>query len=210
MKLAALAGIDTPIHALLWTANGGLCYSIRRFDRIGRKNKLAVEDFGQLQEKTRDTKYESSLERVAETIEEHCTFPALEKIKLFRRVLFSFLTGNEDMHIKNYSLIRTRDNLIQLSPAYNLLNSSIYLGDAEESALPVRGKKSNLSREDLIDYFAKGRLGISAAVVRDEEDRIIATMEAAPDLIERSFLPNLLTDAYLELVLSRLEILRGD
>ena len=84
------------------------------------------------------------MERLIPVIESHCTFPLLEKRKLFRRVLFCFLTGNEDMHLKNFSLIG-RNNKIELSPAYDLLNSTISMGTAtEELALPINGKKRKI------------------------------------------------------------------
>jgi serine/threonine-protein kinase HipA len=208
MKLAALAGIDVPIHALVWTADNEFCYAIRRFDRIGRKAKLAVEDFGQLQERSRDTKYDSSIERVAETIEKYCTFPSVEKIKLFRRVLFSFLIGNEDMHLKNYSLISTAENLITLSPAYDLLNSALYVGEAEESALPINGKKSNLKRTDLIEYLARERLKLADAIIENVVGQLESALAKATALLERSFLPGAYKKQYVDLVARRLDRLR--
>ena len=85
-----------------------------------------------------------------------CTFPAIERVKLFERTFFSFLTGNEDMHLKNFSLI-TRDDRIDLSPAYDLLNSTIAMGNAqEELALPIRGKKSNLTNKRSLELFRCG------------------------------------------------------
>ncbi|MBK8858168.1 MAG: HipA domain-containing protein [Opitutaceae bacterium] len=92
---------------------------MRRFDRAGW-DKRPVEDFAQLSGASRDTKYESSTERLIEIIDRFCTFPALERIKFLERLLCAFLTGNEDTHLKNCSLI-TRDDKVELSPAYDLL-----------------------------------------------------------------------------------------
>ena len=126
---------------------GPLVYkiAIRRFDRKGQKAKVAVEDFAQLAGLSRDTKYNYTMEKLVKLIDRFCTFPAVENAKLFKRVIFNFLVGNEDMHLKNYSVI-TRDDIVELSPAYDLLSSSIVLtGDIDEIALPLKGKKSNLT-----------------------------------------------------------------
>ncbi|NOY06531.1 MAG: HipA domain-containing protein, partial [Chlorobi bacterium] len=161
MKMAAAAGIEAPLHGMVWSRDGTLTYFIRRFDRTGRKGKLPVEDFAQLSGKTRDTKYQSSMEQVVKIIEEYCTFPLLDKIRLFRLTLFNFLVGNEDMHLKNFSLI-TRDGKVELSPAYDLLNTTLALGNAaEEIALPLGGKRANLTRRILVDYFARERMALN-------------------------------------------------
>ncbi|MEX0600681.1 MAG: HipA domain-containing protein, partial [Rhodothermales bacterium] len=136
MRMAGAAGIEVPMHGMIYTSDGARCYFIRRFDRVGRSAKRAVEDFAQLLGRTRDTKYDASLEQVLGVIDRYCTFPAVERLKLFRRVLFAFLCGNEDMHLKNVSLI-TRDNMVELSPAYDLVNTTIVLANPqEEMALP--------------------------------------------------------------------------
>jgi serine/threonine-protein kinase HipA len=103
MRLAKQIGIDVPLHGLLYSKDGSMTYFIRRFDRAGRNKKIPVEDFAQLSGKNRETKYDSSMEQVTSLIEKFCTFPALEKLKLFNLTLFNYLIGNEDMHLKlNY------------------------------------------------------------------------------------------------------------
>src|SRR5205807_127794 len=89
MRLAEQVGIEVPLHGMIYAADKTLSYFIKRFDRAGRSGKLAVEDFAQLSGASRDTKYESSMEKVARVIEEFCTFPALEKVKLFRLTIFN-------------------------------------------------------------------------------------------------------------------------
>ena len=200
MRLAAAAGIEVPLHGMIYTSDGALCFFIKRFDRTGRQGKRAVEDFAQLLGYTRDTKYASSMEEVAKVIERYCTFPVVEYVKLFRRTLVSFLCGNEDMHLKNISLI-TRDNKVELSPAYDLLNTTIVLANPqEESALPIRGKKSNIKRETLLEYFAMDRLELTRKAV----DGVLADIRQARskwnDLLERSFLSSKLKSSYRELV----------
>ena len=126
MHLAAMSGMDVPINGMLYSKDGTLTYFIRRFDRFGRATKLAVEDFAQLSGRDRNTKYNSSMEKVAKLVDRYCTFPAVEKMKLFRRTIFSYLIGNEDMHLKNHSLI-CRNDKIELAPIYDYLNTTIAL-----------------------------------------------------------------------------------
>jgi serine/threonine-protein kinase HipA len=128
------------------------------------------------------------MEKVAAVIDRFCTFPAIERVKLFQRALFSFLAGNEDMHLKNFSLI-TRNDKVQLAPAYDLLNTTIALKAAkEEMALPLKGKKSNLTRNDLLDYFARERLQINQRVLNDVLSRFARAIPAWHELLDHSFL----------------------
>lgn len=105
MTLAEHSGIEVPAHGLVEATDGSMVYFIRRFDRVGQGERLPLEDGARLGH-TRGTKYNSSMEQVIAMIEQHCTFPVIEKRKLMQRVWFSFLTGNEDMHLKNWSLLR--------------------------------------------------------------------------------------------------------
>ena len=128
------------------------------------------------------------MEKVARVIEEFCTFPAIEKIKLFRLTLFNFLVGNEDMHLKNYSMI-TRDNKIELSPAYDLLNTSIAVEKPEEEiALPLAGRKKKLTREVLVDYYGKERLGLNQKVIAGVIADMSRALPKGDHLIEIGFL----------------------
>jgi len=187
MRMAAACGIEVPVHGLLRSIDGSLTYFIKRFDRDGR-GRVPVEDFAQLSGASRETKYDSSMEKVAGIIDQFCTFPALERVKLFERTLFSFLAGNEDMHLKNFSLI-TRNGKVELAPAYDFLNTTIALKAArEEMALPVKGRKSRLSRNDLVTYFAGERLQINERVLNDVLSRFAKVIPAWRNLLELSFL----------------------
>jgi serine/threonine-protein kinase HipA len=207
MKMAATCGIETPVHGMIYSSDGSLSYFIKRFDRQGRTNKLAMEDFAQLAGETRDTKYNYSTEKLIKLIDNFCTFPYLEKVKFYKRFLFNFLTGNEDMHLKNYSLL-TRDDKIELSPAYDFLNSSIVIGaDAEESALSLKGKKKNLNREVLINYLGKERLSLNETTINNTINEL---NDATPKwfvLLDDSFLNDELKEKYHALLISRIDIL---
>jgi serine/threonine-protein kinase HipA len=148
------------------------------------------------------------MEKVATIIEKYCTFPAIEKVKLFKLTLFNFLTGNEDMHLKNYSLI-TRDTIISLSPAYDLLNTTIVIKNAvEEIALPIKGRKRKLTRKDFIEYWGKERLGLNVKTIESvltELQEAVLLWEAE---INHSFLSEAAKEAYITLLESRILQLR--
>lgn len=209
MRFARLAGIDVPLHGLLYGHDKELTYFIRRFDRTGRKSKIHVEDFAQLAELCRDTKYRSSMERVAGLIEKYCTFPAVEKLKLFRLTLFCFLIGNEDMHLKNFSIIY-RDDIIALSPAYDLLNTTIVLSRPEEElALPLNGKKNRLKQDDLVEYWGCKRLQLTDRVINKVLTELRQLREPWETLLEISFLSTVMKEKYLGVIDSRFERLFG-
>lgn len=207
MKMASKCGINTPIHGMVYSKDETLSYFIKRFDRQGKNNKLPLEDFAQLAEKKRDTKYDYSIEKLIKILENHCTFPQLEKIKFFKRFLFNFLVGNEDMHLKNYSLI-TQNDKIELSPAYDFLNTSIVLGkNLEESALSLKGKMKKFNHNILIDYLGEERLNLNMKVIENTLGDLRNALPSWFELIEISFLKQSLKDDYKELLEKRVDIL---
>ncbi|MFH0866378.1 MAG: HipA domain-containing protein [Bacteroidota bacterium] len=207
MRMAKAAGIHVPLHGMIWSKDKSLTYFIKRFDRSGHKDKIPVEDFAQLAGLSRDIKYNYSMEKLILLIDEYCTFPVIEKARLFKIVLFDFLTGNEDMHLKNYSVIR-KDDKIELSPAYDLLNTTIVLkGDVEEIALSIAGKKKKLNKKVLIDYFGKERCGLTEKVI----DSVLGETDKAKtkwlSLLKDCFLSKELKGKYQDLLEKRLKIL---
>lgn len=203
MSLAKTIGLETPVHGLVYSKDNSMTYFIKRFDRAGHNKKLALEDFAQLSGVDRHTKYNSSMEKVITVIENYCTFPKIELLKLFKLTLFSFLVGNEDMHLKNFSLI-TRDKKITLSPAYDLLNSTIAQKNAkEELALPIRGRKNNLTSHDLLTYFALERLALNPKVISGVLQQFQQSMPIWQELIGISFLSPPMQEKYLQLLEAR-------
>jgi serine/threonine-protein kinase HipA len=185
-----------------------MTYFIKRFDRVGKK-KIAVEDFAQLMGLSRETKYDASMEKVAQVIDRYCTFPAVEKIKLFKLTLVNFLIGNEDMHVKNFSLM-TRDGKVELTPAYDILNTTMVLSvPMEEIALPVKGKKRKLDADILIDYFGKHRLGLNLKSISSVMDQLMQAIYSWERLLEVSFLSDTMKTKYLQLLKVRSERLLG-
>lgn len=208
MRLAHVFGIDVPLHGLMYNKDDTKSYFIKRFDRATKGHKIAVEDFSQLLGSSRNTKYDSSMEKVSSVLDKHCTFPLIEKRKLFRRTLFCFLVGNEDMHLKNFSLIR-RDNKIELSPAYDLVNTSILLKSSEELALPLCGKKSRLTYEDLFEYYAKTRLGLAEKILQEELDNLQQSNAIWEHMIQESFLSEGAKERYILILKERIKRLQS-
>ena len=206
MKMAKAFGLDVPFHGMLYAKDGSLSYFIKRFDRYGKGKKIATEDFAQLTGNTRDTKYRFTMEKLVPVIDEFCSFPAIEKADFFKRVLFCYVTGNEDMHLKNFSLI-TKNGKTTLTPIYDFLNSSIVIKNPEEEiALTLKGKKSNLKATDFIDYYAKERLQLNEKTVVTILEQMENAIPKWKELLEISFLSDEMKEKYLELLKHRLNL----
>lgn len=207
MHLAATIGIEVPQHGLVYSKDQSLTYFIKRFDRKGQKDKIALEDFAQLAGMSRDTKYNYTMEKMLKLVDYFCTFPAIEKAKLFKLFIFNYLVGNEDMHLKNYSVI-IHNNKVELAPAYDLLNTTLVLkGDAEEIALSLKGKKKNLNADVIINYFGKDRCGLTDRVI---DKTMLTIKDSIPSwfkFIEISFLSEQMKEKYALLLQSRIKIL---
>lgn len=212
MRLAKAVGIETPLHGMIWCQDGSLTYFIKRFDRLSHRAKLAVEDFAQLAGKDRESKYRFSMEKIVPLLD-YCTFPAIQRAEFFKRCVFNYLVGNEDMHLKNFSLI-TRDGRTELSPAYDFLNTTIAyqamgkpLRDIEEIALTLAGKKKGLTRSIWMDDFAAERLALNPKIISDLLSRFSAVLPGWKSQIEHSFLSDGQKTLYLDLLDTRCGVL---
>ena len=200
MHLAKVFKIETAEHALIRTTIGELVYITKRFDRVDGK-KVHVEDLCQLSGMLTEQKYKSSYERAGKIIKQYATNTGLDVNKYFRLVLFSFITGNNDMHLKNFSLMHT-DKGIMLSPAYDLINVNlVYPKDKEDLALTLNGRKSNIQRSDF-DQFANN-LGISEKVRNNIYEDFSQEMNQVQDWVERSFLSEEYKEKYLQIIHSK-------
>ncbi|KAF0203845.1 MAG: HipA domain-containing [Bacteroidetes bacterium] len=207
MRLAATTGIKVPLHGMVYSRDLTLTYFIKRFDRKGQKDKIPVEDFAQLAGMSRETKYNYTMEKLVKLIDQFCTFPAIEKARLFKLVIFNYLTGNEDMHLKNFSII-VQNGKTELSPGYDLLNSTIVLqGNAEEIALSISGKKRNLNAALLINYFGKERCSLPDKVIDNILNDFKTQLPHWPQMIENSFLSFEMQEKYKKLLEKRMKVL---
>ena len=147
MHLASLFRIQVCEHTLLRASDGNLVYLAKRFDRMKGK-KVHMEDFCQLSEFLTESKYKGSYEKIGKLILKYCTNTGLDALNYFELVLFSYLTGNNDMHLKNFAVLY-QDSGINFSPAFDLLNVNlINPADDEELALTLNGKKKRLKLKD--------------------------------------------------------------
>jgi serine/threonine-protein kinase HipA len=205
MGLAEIAGLEVARHGLIRMADGGLAYITRRFDRE-RGRKRAVEDLCQLSQKPTAAKYRSSAEKTGKIIRQHSSNPGDDALRYFDLTLFSFVTGNADMHLKNFSLIRRDDGMLGLSPAYDLVSTRMVISarnDPEELALPVRGRKRKLTRKD---FLALGEaIELPPSVTARAFARLARTAPKLLGHIKKSFLPAPLQAQYADLVTARLK-----
>jgi serine/threonine-protein kinase HipA len=204
MRLAGAVGIDVPLHGLIYCKDNSMSYFIKRFDRGPKKSKYYTEDFAQLSNKSRDEKYNSSMEEISGIIDKYCTFPILEKIKLLRITIFNYLTGNSESHLKKYSVINRSDK-IELSPFYDLVNTDIIYGENDiEIALPLNSKRKNLNYNDLIKYYAKNILTLNDKVIFEILKSFENVIPVWLELIQKSFLKDELKEKYFKLLEKRI------
>ena len=201
MHLAEVAGIRTAAHSLIRLSSGELAYITRRFDRQNGQ-KIAVEDFCQLTETLTEHKYRGSVEKIGKLVRQFTTNKGYEQQRLFELVLFCYLTGNTDMHLKNYALIENPLGQYELSPAYDLLSTLLVLLDEEESALTINGKKNRLKCTDF-DNLAKS-LQINEKTVTAIYQRFAKILPTWQECIERSFLSDEMKKQYSDLIIAKL------
>lgn len=128
----------------------------------------------------------------------------LDLVNFIQVLLFSFVTGNNDMHLKNFSLYRPK-KLYQLTPAYDLLNVAI-ANPKEELALTLNGKKSRLKLADFLK--ASASMGIEERVSLHLIDNMKNALPVWTELIRSSFLSEEMQVAYLELIQKRMQVLQ--
>ena len=158
MRMAERCGIATVPNSLVYLQDETLCYITKRVDRT-RKGKLQMEDMCQLSERLTEDKYKGSHEQVAKLVLKYSSSPLLDVSNFYEQVLFSFFTGNADMHLKNFSLLEKENLGMVLSPAYDLVPTVLVNeADTEELALNLNGKKRKLNYNDFLAAFENGGL----------------------------------------------------
>lgn len=202
MHLAEAVKISVVPHSLIRLADGRLGYITKRIDRTKTGEKIDMEDMCQLTLHPTEYKYKGSYEQVAKTIAQYSRVPKLDLTNYMQLLLFCFVTGNNDMHLKNFSLYRPSEDY-QLTPAYDLLNVAIANPkDEEEMALSLSGRKTKLRLADFLN--AAKTMGLEENVVL----RLIAGLHKAlprwKTLIRHSFLSEEMKNRYEELITSRL------
>jgi serine/threonine-protein kinase HipA len=201
MRLAEIAKIKTVPHSLIRLQSGNLAYITKRIDRTP-KGKLHLEDMCQLTDKLTEHKYRGSYEQIAKTIRLHSEIATFDLVSFWEQVLFSFLTGNADMHLKNFSLLNAPNIGYCLAPAYDMVATVLVNpADDEDLALTLNGKKKKINREDFIAAFTASRLDAK------QQQNIFSKMQKAIpkwlDFIDLSFLSEDFKGQYKALILER-------
>ena len=207
MHLAEIAKIATVPHSLIRMKSGNLAYITKRIDRV-KKSKLHMEDMCQLTERLTEDKYRGSYEQIAKAILKYSKLPGLDLVNFYEQVVFSFLTGNADMHLKNFSLITIPGLGPVLSPAYDMLCTAIVNpADDEELALTLNGKKRKIRKGDFAQAFN------AAGLDKKQQENLIFKLldckEAWLTMIQKSFLSDEFKEKYAQLLLERVGVLEG-
>lgn len=212
MCMADAAGIATVPHALIMGKDGP-AYITKRVDRIFTKNKmqmLAMEDFCQLDLRLTQDKYRGSYERCAKIIEKYSSRKGLDMTELYLRLVFSFIVGNSDMHLKNFSLLETKEGSGKyvLSPAYDLLPINVIMPeDKEQLALAMNGKKANIRRKDFLVFADK------CGIIRNSAEKMMAMLLSKREkflaMCQNSMLPGHLKKCFASLIEERASVLAG-
>ena len=187
MHLAEIAKIKVVPHSLIRFADGELCYITRRIDRNETGGKIPMEDMCQISERLTEYKYKGSYEQIAKLILEYSVAPKLDLANYWEQVYFCWLTGNADMHLKNFSLYSPQPGRYQLTPAYDMLSTTLVMPeDKEELALTLNGKKRKITRKDF--EKAMQTSGLDEKVIANIFSKFEKVMPAWNEFIKASFL----------------------
>lgn len=206
MHLASFFKIETVPHGLIPLKSGELAYITKRIDRDKKGFKLQMEDMCQITERLTEDKYKGSMEQVAKVILKFASNPVLDVIRFFEVTLFSFITGNADMHLKKFSLIRDKQTLIHLSPAYDMLSTRMLISekdDPEELALTLNGKKSNFKLNDFVKFAEN--IALTERQFQNLMKRFQNGFESAISFINKSLLSGEKSQEFKELLNERAE-----
>lgn len=196
MHLAEITKIKTVKHSLIRLKSGQLAYITKRIDRA-KGRKFHMEDMCQLTERLTEHKYKGSYEQIAKVIIKYSENPGLDVINFYELVLFSFLTGNNDMHLKNFSLLKVEN--YNLCPAYDLVASELVVeGDDEELALNLNGKKKKLKLKDFEE--AMNRAKIDDKAISNIFKKLSKFIPKWHKIIDISFLPNEVKKEYHKMI----------
>lgn len=181
MHMAEAAKIAVVPHGLIRFDDGELCYITRRIDRQPDGSKTAMEDMCQLSERLTEYKYKGSYEQIAKLIKKYSAVPQLDLVNFWEVVVFSWITGNSDMHLKNFSLYKTPLGFC-LTPAYDLLSTLIVMPqDTEELALTLNGKKRKIKRSDFEKAMTAS--GLNEKVIQNMANKFGKAISKWIDLI---------------------------
>lgn len=202
MHLAQELGIEVATHGLVRLKSGKLAYITKRFDRNGT-DKIACEDLCQLTESLTEYKYRGSYEKIGKSIRQYSTQPGLDALNFYQLVLFSFIIGNADMHLKNFSMIEKKDGAFCLSPAYDLVSTCLVINnEPEQMGLNINGKKNKLAKKDFDILGAN--LQLTEKQILNCYKHFVGSIGRMHWWIDNSFLTKEHKDALKHLVIERM------
>jgi len=202
--MAELAKIKVVPHSLIRFNDGELCYITRRIDRNTKGNKYPMEDMCQLSERLTEYKYKGSYEQIVKVINNYSSTPKLDIINFWEQVVFSWLTGNSDMHLKNFSLYNKKNEGYNLTPAYDLLSTLLVMPeDTEELALTLNGKKRKINKKDFILALKSSEL--DDKIIENLFSKFTKAKDKWLSFIDTSFLPSTMKEQYKTLINNRFE-----
>ena len=203
MHLAEIAKLKIVPHTLIRMKDGSIGYLTKRIDRTKKGEKIAMEDMCQLTERQTEHKYRSSYEQIGKAIRKYSAYPQLDMVDFLELVYFSWLTGNNDMHLKNFSLYSPAGEPI-LTPAYDLLSAAISNpADDEELALNLNGKKKHLKDSDFVAAFRT--CGVPEIVFDRIKKKYLVLLPKFEEVIQNSFLSEELKASYIDLLHRRMK-----
>ncbi|VXD19553.1 Serine/threonine-protein kinase HipA [Marinoscillum sp. 108] len=207
MHLAEISNIRTAEHSLVRLGSGELAYITKRMDRRDG-NKQHMEDMCQLLGRLTEDKYKSSHEQIAKEIKRSSINPGLDLVRFYELTLFSFLTGNADMHLKNFSLLKNNYGHYELAPAYDLVASALVVeGDDEELALTLCGKKKRLKKSDF--FSAMTTSGIPDKAAENILNKYSKLSNRWLAFVNQSFLSKEMMEQYSQLITKKRDQLFG-
>lgn len=206
MHLAQLAKIKVVPHSLVRFSDGELSYITKRIDRDSKGGKLAMEDMCQLSGRLTEYKYKGSYEQIAKLIAQYSSVPKLDVVNFWEQVLFSWITGNADMHLKNFSLYSLRKGYYSLTPGYDMVATALVMPeDTEELALTLNGKKRKIKRLDF--KVAMSSSGLEEKIIDNLFSKFSKVVDKWFEFIDISFLPEDMKGRYKLIIQNKLEIL---
>ena len=202
MHLAEIAKIKVVPHTLIRLKDGTLGYLTKRIDRSADGDKIPMEDLCQLTERQTEYKYKSSYEQIAKVIAKHSYVPLLDLTDFYEQVFFSWLVGNNDMHLKNFSLYAPKGKWV-LTPAYDLLNVALVNPkDDEELALTLNARKNRIKKADFLKAMETS--GIAPKVFENMVSKYHKLLPKFNEVIDMSFLDDEDKEMYKQSIASRL------
>ena len=202
MHLAEIAKIKVVPHTLIRLKDGTLGYLTKRIDRSADGDKIPMEDMCQLTERQTEYKYKSSYEQIAKVIAKYSYVPLLDLTDFYEQVFFSWLVGNNDMHLKNFSLYAPKGKW-GLTPAYDLLNVTLVNPkDDEELALTLNARKKRIKKADFVKAMETS--GIAPKVFENIVAKYQKLLPKFNEVIDMSFLDDEDKEMYKQSIAARL------